>query len=102
MQVPVNAVCIKNMLTPDKRMNCGALWNSDNEGQNFGLFNNASNASLPNQVWVKEPLNNPPGAFRLRNLGNNLFLTRIKSGQSDTFCKAAVSTTPERQRWFIE
>jgi len=55
-------------------------------------------------VWVKESVANLPGTVRLRNLGNNLFLTRIKSGQADTFCKAAVAATatPERQRWFIE
>jgi len=103
-QVPANAVRIKNMLTPDKRMNCGARWNTDAEGDNFGLFNNTLNATSANQVWVKESVANLPGTVRLRNLGNNLFLTRIKSGQADTFCKAAVAATatPERQRWFIE
>jgi hypothetical protein len=102
VRVPANAVRIRNMLTPDKRMNCGAQWSKDDEGPNLGLFNNTLNTTALNQVWIKEPVGDAPGAIRLRNLGTNNFLTRIASGQSDTFCKSAVSTNPLRQRWFIE
>lgn len=104
---PANAVRIRNMLTPDKRMTCGAAYNSDSEGTNFGLFNNTLNSTSVNQVWIKEPVSDAPGAFMLRSMWNNnsnskFYMTRIASGQADTYCKATVSTNTQRQKWFIE
>jgi hypothetical protein len=105
---PANAVRIRNMLTPDKRMTCGAAYNSDSDGTNFGLFNNTLNAASANQVWIKEQGGDAPSAIRLRSLWNNnsntkFYMTRIASGPtSDTYCKAAVSANTQRQEWFIE
>jgi hypothetical protein len=108
MTVPANAVRIRNMLTPDKRMTCGGAYGSDNEGTNYGLFNNALNSASANQVWVKEEAKNgPPGAYMLRNLWNNnssgnYYLTRsLSSGNSDTYCKTPVGAK-RKQMWFIE
>jgi len=105
---PANAVRIRNMLTSDKRMTCGAAFGSDSDGTNFGLFNNTLNAGSVNQVWVKEQASDAPGAIKLRSLWNNnsttkFYLTRIASGAtSDTYCKATVNTNTQRQEWFIE
>jgi hypothetical protein len=108
MTVPANAVRIRNMLTPDRRMTCGGAYGSDNEGTNYGLFNNTLNSASANQVWVKEEAQNgPPGAYMLRNLWNNnsngaFYLTRsLASGNSDTYCKTPVSAK-QKQMWFIE
>jgi len=107
--VPTNAVRIRNMLTPDKRMTCGGRYSSDSEGTNYGLFNNRLDPASPNQVWVKVDVEyGPPGAIMLRNLSatdsnSKFYLTRGgTTGDSDTYCKAAVSTNMQRQVWFIE
>jgi len=105
--VPANAVRIRNMLTLDKRMTCGAMYSSDAEGTNFGLFNNKLDTASLNQIWIKESVGDAPGAIMLRSLWSNnsntkFYMTRIASGQSDTYCKATVSTNTQRQKWFIE
>jgi len=108
MTVPDSAVRMRNMLTPDKRMTCGGAYGSDNEGTNYGLFNNTLNSASANQVWVKEVANDGPrGSYRLRSLWNNnssskFYLTRsVSPGNSDTYCKTPVSTK-QKQMWFIE
>jgi hypothetical protein len=105
------AVRIRNSLTPDKVMTCGAEYGSPTEQTaNYGLFNYKLDTTSQKQVWIKEKATNgPPGSFRLMSLWNNgnannkFYLTRSTTpGDSHTFCKLPLSNTVQRQMWFIE